>query len=88
MIVAYHIGAWLGPIAGMPTPSLGPWQSYAVVGGRQAIFEQTPYGSMIWSFVDAPDLIEIRWGEDFGPDAASTALAVVRSWRFDPDYGP
>ena len=82
MIAAYHIGAWLGLIAPMPTPSLEPGEAFVDVGGRQAIFTQTAYDSMIWTFIDAPDLIETRWGRAFVQDAPTIANALISSWRF------
>jgi hypothetical protein len=88
IVLAYHIGAWLGPISPMPTPSLAPGQTFVDVGGRRAIFSQTPYDSMTWAFTDAPDLIELRWGSNYPGNADDVAQAVIDTWHFDAGYQP
>ena len=81
VVLAYHFGSWLGPIAPQPTPSLGPGDEWVEVGGRSAILSRTE-GSMIWHFPGAPEFIEARWGPDVSDVAPGRVDDVIATWHW------
>jgi hypothetical protein len=81
VVLAYHFGSGLGPIAPQPTPSLGPGDEWVEVGGRSAILSRTD-NSMIWHFPEAPEFIEARWGPDVSDIAPDRVEAVIAAWRW------
>jgi hypothetical protein len=81
VVLAYHFGSWLGPIAPQPTPSLGPGDEWVEVGGRSAVLSRTD-NSMIWHFPGAPEFIEARWGPDLSDVAPGRVDDVIASWHW------
>jgi hypothetical protein len=82
VVLAYHVGSWLGPIAPEPTPSLGPGDAWVVVDGRVAVLSRTDT-SMTWHLAGAPEFIEARWGPDVAQEAPGWVEAVIASWHWE-----
>ena len=85
VVLAYHLGAWLGHP--LPSPSLGPGEEWGVVGGRPAIFSQTPT-SLRWAFPGAPEYIDVRFAPDVARDARQQVLRLISTWRWAATYSP
>jgi hypothetical protein len=83
VVVAYHVGAWLGPIAPEPSPVLEAGERWVTVGGRPAVYSQTER-SMSWHLPGAPEYIEARWGSAAGANARSQLDALIASWAWAP----
>lgn len=80
VVVAYHLGAWLGPRRPQPSPALEAGEAWVMVGGRQVAFRETDR-SMSWRLPGAPELIEARWGPA-NATARSQIEAVIASWAW------
>ena len=87
VVLAYHLGGWLGPINPWPTPSLGPADRWEEVGGRSAVLSRTPT-SLRWAFVGAPEFIEARFDPTIAEQASAEVQSLISSWRWDSDYTP
>ena len=88
VVLAYHLQDWpQGPIEPYPSPIVEPADRWVQIDGRTALFSQQPDGSMRWSMLGTPEIIEAR----FGPSAADTApdqiQAVIGSWHWATPAG-
>jgi hypothetical protein len=81
VVLAYHIGAWLGPVVPYPTPTLGPGDTWATIGGRPAVLSRLPRG-LVYQLPGAPESIEARWGAADADQARAGVEAVIASWTW------
>jgi hypothetical protein len=86
VVVAYHLGAWLGR-GHWPSPSIGPTDQPVRVGGRQAVLSETAT-SVRWAFLGAPEYIDASFGAEVADDARSQIEVLIASWRWDRAYFP
>ena len=87
VVVAYHLGSWLGPRYPVPPPSLGPTNRWVAVGGRAAVLSETAT-TLKWAFPGAPEYIDARFGPEVADEARSQIERLIASWRWDSDYFP
>ena len=87
VVLAYRFGAWLGPVAPQPSPSLAPGDTWVQVGGRSAVLSRTNT-SMAWHFPGAPEFIEARWGSESAEVAPGRVEMVIDTWQWDSAATP
>ena len=83
VVLVYHLQDWpQGPVVPYPTPIVGPKDQWVEIDGRSALFSQGTDGTMTWSLLGTPEVIEARYGNAVADVATDQIQAVVDSWRW------
>ncbi|HEY7025063.1 MAG TPA: hypothetical protein VH371_08895 [Candidatus Limnocylindrales bacterium] len=88
VVLVYTLQFWpQGPAVPFPTPQVGPNDKWVQIDGRTALYSQAQDGSMSWSLLGTPEVIEARFGPAVAESAPDEIQAVIDSWHWSAPSG-
>ena len=89
VVLVYSLQDWpQGPEVPFPTRKvLEPNDKWVQIDGRTALFSQAQDGSLSWSLLGTPEIIEARFGSGVADTAPGEIQGVIDSWQWSTPTG-